>query len=389
MTEPLRVGLIGTGMMGIEHILNLLLSPDIRIVALSDPTPSSLAWARLALGQELPAGSAAPAVVRAILDRRRRMGVTGPAPEAAFYADAAAMLRETKLDAVIISSPNHTHRDVIEPLLGRDLHILCEKPLCSDLADAHRIARLAERHPGVFWVGMEYRYMPAVTTFVEDVRAGAVGRLVMLSLREHRFPFLPKVGDWNRFSRNTGGTMVEKCCHFFDLMRLVVGSEAVRVYCSGAMDVNHLDERYGGERPDIIDNSYTIVDFADGKRAMLDLSMFAEGAETQEELTAVGDKARLDVAMPEGELVLSPRVPWGTLKQPQRRLIPVDPAIEAAGSHNGATYFQHRAFIDAIRQGKPPEVSALDGLRAVEIGAAAELSAREKRAVDIEELRRR
>ncbi|PNB53342.1 oxidoreductase, partial [Pseudomonas sp. GW531-E2] len=89
--------------------------------------------------------------------------------------------------------------------------------------------------------------------------------------------------------------MVEKCCHFFDLMRLITGSEAVRVYCSGAMDVNHLAERYGGEPPDIIDNSYTTVDFANGVRALLDLSMFADGAENQEEITAVGDKARLDV----------------------------------------------------------------------------------------------
>jgi predicted dehydrogenase len=96
---------------------------------------------------------------------------------------------------------------------------------------------------------------------VEEVRGGSVGRLVMLTIREHRFPFLVKVGNWNRFSSNTGGTMVEKCCHFFDLMRLIVNAEPVRVYCSGAMDVNHLDERYGGRQPDIIDNSFTIVDF--------------------------------------------------------------------------------------------------------------------------------
>ena len=60
--------------------------------------------------------------------------------------------------------------------------------------------------------------------------------------------------------------------------------------------------------PDIIDNSYTTVDFADGTRAMLDLSMFAEGAENQEEITAVGDTARLDVLIPEGAIVRSPRV---------------------------------------------------------------------------------
>ena len=47
----------------------------------------------------------------------------------------------------------------------------------------------------------------------------------MLSIREHRLPFLQKVDDWNRFNKNTGGTLVEKCCHFFDLMRRIIGSE--------------------------------------------------------------------------------------------------------------------------------------------------------------------
>jgi predicted dehydrogenase len=210
----------------------------------------------------------------------------------------------------------------------------------------------------------------------------------MVSMREHRFPFLPKVGDWNRFARNTGGTMVEKCCHFFDLMRLITRSEAVRVYCSGAMDVNHLDERYGGERPDIIDNSFTVVDFADGTRALLDLCMFAEGAEHQEEISATGDIARLDVLVPPGELVWSPRAPLRAPKRVERELVSVDDAAMAAGSHHGATFHQHEAFAKAVRGEGPVEVTARDGLLAVAIGAAAEISAREGRAVQLRELDR-
>lgn len=41
--------------------------------------------------------------------------------------------------------------------------------------------------------------------------------------------------------------MVEKCCHFFDLMRLFVGANPVRVMASGAIDVNHKDEIYDGK----------------------------------------------------------------------------------------------------------------------------------------------
>jgi predicted dehydrogenase len=180
--------------------------------------------------------------------------------------------------------------------------------------------------------------------------------------------------------------MVEKCCHFFDLMRLIVQSEAVRVYCSGSMDVNHLDERYDGRAPDIIDNSYTVVDFANGVRASLDLCMFAEGSEHQEEIAAVGDKAKLEVFVPPGEIVFSPRVPLDAPKQVTREIIPVPAAALEAGAHFGATFYQHRAFLDAILNGAPIKVTADDGMKAVAIGAAAEISAREKRVVELAEL---
>ena len=85
----------------------------------------------------------------------------------------------------------------------------------------------AERHAGIVWVGMEYRFMRArrARSSRRCTRARS-GRLRMLAIREHRFPFLPKVGDWNRFARNTGGTLVEKCCHFFDLMNLIARQRA-------------------------------------------------------------------------------------------------------------------------------------------------------------------
>ena len=62
---------------------------------------------------------------------------------------------------------------------------------------------------------MEYRFKPALADMIARVDAGEVGRLHMLSIREHRFPFLQKVDDWNRFNKNTGGTLVEKMLSFF------------------------------------------------------------------------------------------------------------------------------------------------------------------------------
>jgi myo-inositol 2-dehydrogenase/D-chiro-inositol 1-dehydrogenase len=358
MGEILRYGLVGTGMMGVEHIQNLLVTPGVELVAIADPVESSRSAAKAAMGER-------------------------PVRE---YDNAESLAAAGGLDVVIVASPNHTHRAVLTPLFAAGVHILCEKPLATTLPDAQWIVAQAKASPKLFWTAMEYRFMPPVAEFIREVHEHKVGRLRMLSIREHRFPFLPKVGDWNRFAANTGGTMVEKCCHFFDLMRHIVKSEPVRIYCSGAMDVNHVGERYPAGVPDIIDNSYTIVDFANGVRAMLDLCMFADGAEEQEEITAVGGEARLDVFIPSGEIVHSPRVGFMNPKRVDRRRVEVDATALKAGSHHGSTFYQHQEFAKAIRTGHPPLVSAHDGLMAVAMGAAAELSAQEKRAVSMSEM---
>ena len=360
MPQVVRYGLVGTGMMGVEHLNNLAVTPGALVTAISDPVERSLGWARQALGDK--------------------------AEGVATFADGAALAASGLVDAVIVSSPNYTHRKVLEPLFDAGLPILCEKPLATTLDDARWVVEQASKSSAPFWTAMEYRYMPPAAEFIDEVHGGKVGTLRMLSIREHRFPFLKKVGDWNRFARNSGGTMVEKCCHFFDLMRFITKSEPVRVYCSGAMDVNHVDELYDGQRPDIIDNSYTTVEFANGVRAMLDLCMFADGAENQEEITAVGDKARLDVLIPEGAIVYSPRVGFMNPKQVERRVVGVDQTALKAGSHHGSTFYQHQRFIAAVRGEGLVEVSARDGLLAVAIGTAAEISARERRVVEMTEL---
>jgi myo-inositol 2-dehydrogenase / D-chiro-inositol 1-dehydrogenase len=354
--QTIRYGIVGSGMMAMEHIANIALTPGAVVTALADPVVSSLDRAAAAVDTPV-----------------------------ARFVDAAALAASGLCDAVVVASPNFTHAEVLKPLMAAGLHILCEKPLATTIDDARAAAAAAKDYGSVFWTGMEYRFMPPVTEYVRQIHDGRIGRLQMLAIREHRFPFLVKVGDWNRFSANTGGTMVEKCCHFFDLMRLIVGAEPVRVYCSGAMDVNHQDERYDGKKPDIIDNSFTTIDFSNGVRAMLDLCMFADGAEQQEEIAATGDKARLDCFIPAGELVHSPRVGFTWPKQATRQVVHTDAAALAAGHHHGSTFYQHQAFTAAVRGEGPVLVTADDGLRAVAMGLAAEMSAKEKRVVAMAE----
>ena len=358
----LDYAIAGAGMMGQEHIRNIALLDGARVSAIFEPDPAMRA-AALAL-----------------------------APGAA-AAESLGALLETGPGALLVASPNDLHaRQLGEVLRARPLPVLMEKPLYTDPADAPRMAALAEAAPAPVWVAMEYRYMPPIAALIAQAEE-ATGGIRMLTIREHRFPFLDKVGAWNRFSDRSGGTLVEKCCHFFDLMRLILRAEPVRIMASGGQDVNHLGELVDGRVPDIWDNAYVIVDFEGGARAMLELCMFAEGAKWQEEITAVGPAGKIEAKVPgptrfwpahlgpapAPQLIVSPRAPKG------ERLveIPVDPKLLEAGDHNGATFYQHARFAEVARGRGRVEVSLRDGIRAVEMGHAAQESAREGRAVTL------
>ena len=360
---PLRYGIIGCGMMGQEHLRNIALIEGASVAAIYEP------------------------------DADMRARASGFAPEAVFVDSVAQVVRHPDVTCLLIVSPNYMHLAQLEEIAAiRPLPILCEKPLFTDPADAPRLAALRAAYPAPIWVAMEYRYMPPVAHMIAEAPA-ATGGIKMLTIREHRFPFLEKVGDWNRFNRNSGGTLVEKCCHFFDLMRLIAGCDPVRVMASGGQSVNHLDESYGGEVPDIWDNAYVIVDFSSGMRSMLELCMFAEGARYQEEISAVGPKGKIEClvpgpgrfwpahlgAPPTPQVILSPRNPKG----PRVLEVPVDPTLLAAGDHNGSTFYQHQGFARVARSGSSPEVSLTDGWWAVAMGMAAQESAATGQAVDL------
>jgi myo-inositol 2-dehydrogenase / D-chiro-inositol 1-dehydrogenase len=363
MAEQVRYGIIGCGMMGQEHMRNIALLPEATVAAFYEPN----------------AGMAA--LAQAI------------APAAQSVGSVQELLAIPDLDCLLIVSPNFCHVAQMEEIAAtRPLPLLVEKPLFTDPDDAAKLAAFRDTYPAPVWVAMEYRYMPVIAEFLAKAK-DTTGGITQFSIREHRFPFLQKVGDWNRFNRYTGGTFVEKCCHFFDLMRLALGAEPIRVMASASQSVNHLSESYGGEKPDIIDSGYALVDFDNGARAMLELCMFAEGSAYQEELSAVGPVGKIEAFVPGpgrfwpahlgpapvAKLVTSPRNPQGPIVHD----IAVDPTLLDAGDHNGSTFYQHQRFLAVVRGEALPEVSLTDGWAAVAMGMAAQESARTGQAVEV------
>ncbi|XP_078173470.1 oxidoreductase family protein isoform X2 [Carex rostrata] len=249
-----------------------------------------------------------------------------------------------------------------------------------------QVVEAAKQRPEILvQVGLEYRYMPPVAKLIKVVKSGTLGHVKMVAIREHRFPFLVKVNNWNRFNINSGGTLVEKCCHFFDLMRLFAGANPVRVMASGAIDVNHKDEVYDGKVPDIIDNAYVIVEFDNGSRGMLDLCMFAEGSRNEQEISVVGDIGKGEAFVPESIVRVGMRK---TGRDGVTTIKPEDERIKYDGLHHGSSYLEHLNFLAAIRgQGSSgPPVNLHDGLLSVAIGVAGQLSIEKGCFVTIEEV---
>lgn len=357
MHETVRYGVIGTGMMGVEHLLNIQAVPGAVVTAIADTDAHS-----------------------------REVGRQHAGDDASVFEDHRQLLDSGRCDAVVVVTPNHTHREVVADVLATDLHALVEKPLCTTIEDCQDLIELeARRPPGVVtWVGLEYRYMPAAAELVRLVHDGAVGRPRMVAMREHRFPFLTKVGNWNRFRATTGGTLVEKTCHFFDLMNLIVGERPVRVMASGAQDVNHLDEVYDGRPADMLDNAFVIVDYPGGARALLDLCMFAEATQHQEEMSVVGSLGKVEALIPDGTIRIGRRGQHWIGGVEEYR--PVDPDVAHEGLHHGSSFLEHVHFLDAVRTGSPAEVTLDDGLWSVAMGVAAHRSIELGRPVDVSEL---
>jgi myo-inositol 2-dehydrogenase/D-chiro-inositol 1-dehydrogenase len=358
-----RYGIIGVGAMGREHAENLRFIEGATVTAISDPDEGSRNLAKSQIDNPV-----------------------------AVFTDHNELLNSGLVDAVIIATPNYTHVDVLKDALATSLHVFIEKPLCTTIEDCVKVIEWSKNRAGLVW--FEYRYMPPVHELISIVHEGGVGEVQQVTIREHREPFYPKVGNWNRFTEKTGGTLVEKCCHYFNLMDHIAQERPVRVFASGGQRVNFLDEVYEGKRADMLDSAYVIVEYSSGKRAMLDLCMFAENTIDKEHISVTGNAGKVESFLPSLELRHGKRSAVGNFKEwthdaskpkVESRKIWND-AIKYNGFHYGASYLEHVKFFNAIQGGKAPEVTLEDGLRSVATGLAAQKSIAEGRPVLMTEI---
>jgi predicted dehydrogenase len=366
--EPkLRFNVIGSGLNGMEHIRVTQMEGRAAIHGVFDTSARSMAAAQ--------------------------KSATHLAPDAKViaYDSLEAACNDPAVDGLVICTPNYSHLEVVRTAARSGKHILLEKPMATTIRDAYELTQIAAAHPAVFQIGLQYRYKPI---YVEAIHAAlerkTIGEIKTITILEHRVPFLDKVKQWNKFSQYSGGTLVEKCCHYFDLLNLFAGARPVSVYAVGSQAVNFIGFEYAGQKSDILDNAFVIVAYANGVRANFNLCMFAPMF--YEELVLCGDEGRLKAF--ENEDFLPDARPQTHLEilcgdhRPTVISHPCYPALIQGSGHYGATYFEHVNFINNIEGKETRTASALEGFWSVVVGAAAETSVKAGKPVLVNDLLR-
>ncbi|MEL7023381.1 MAG: Gfo/Idh/MocA family oxidoreductase [Pseudomonadota bacterium] len=359
-----RINVIGTGTIGQEHMRVSALTGRSLVNGIFDPAPESVDVALQNYAQ-----------------------LTDQTPKVFDSAEAAC--RDVECDALFICTPNHTHLDVLRVALESGKPIFVEKPMATTVADAIEMVRLADAYRSFVQIGLQYRYKaPYVQARHEALERGVLGDIKTVSMCEYRPAFLDKVGQWNKFSRYSGGTLVEKCCHYFDLMNLFAGSTAERVYASAGQAVNFVDFEIDGEHSDIDDHAFVVVDFANGVRASFTLNMFCPSF--REELILTGPMGKLQATETfdflKGQSAQSRVVIDHPEPLASRSMDVGYPDVVENSGHHGATWYEHLAFYDRL-EGKPTDsATPLEGLWSVLVATAAQQSARSGQPVLISEL---
>ncbi|MEM7334253.1 MAG: Gfo/Idh/MocA family oxidoreductase [Chloroflexota bacterium] len=359
-----RFNVIGTGINGQEHIANTLLEGRGEIYGVYDPNPGSIEGAKRRNEQ---------------YNGRKNLVV---------YDNLTQACNDSMVDGLIICTPNYTHIDIIREAVKSGKHIFVEKPMATTMADAYEMLQIAETYEAVFQIGLQYRYKAVYAeALYEILQRQTIGNVKLASIVEHRIPFLDKVNQWNKFSELSGGTLVEKCCHYFDLLNMVAQSRPASVYASSSQAVNFKEFEYDSRPSDIIDNALVIINYENGVRANFNLCMFSPMF--YEEFVICGDRGRIKAI--EHQSFQPNEGSKSTLEinleqhRPSRVSNPSYSNLISTSGHHGATFIEHINFINNIEGCATDTATAAEGFWSIVVGSAAQESAKTGQIVDINE----
>ncbi len=232
-------------------------------------------------------------------DRAVRSALALGLDPARSYADFAAMAaaeaaRPDGIEAVSIVTPNHVHAPAARAFLDAGIHVICDKPLTTTLAEARELAALARRSGLVFALTHNYTGYPMIRQARAMVRDGLLGELRVVQLEYAQDWMAEKIEDtgqkqaeWRSDPARSGagGCIGDIGTHAFHLAHFVTGLEAQEV-CA------QLTTFVPGRRLD--DDVQVLLRYRGGARGTLWASQVAVGNENEIRLRVFGTKGGLD-----------------------------------------------------------------------------------------------
>jgi predicted dehydrogenase len=150
--------------------------------------------------------------------------LVGLVPE---FDDWRTMLDSTPdIDGVIITTPNHTHTEPAVECMKRGYVLALEKPIAESPENCRLLLEAKRRYNARVVVGFVLRASPFYLKAREWIDAGRIGKVVTIQADELPHPLTTSVmmrGDWRRFRKTSGGSMLEKCCHDLDMLNWMAG----------------------------------------------------------------------------------------------------------------------------------------------------------------------
>ena len=327
----LRVGLVGLGMMGRNHLRVISTHPETILAAVADLDPDALEAATAGTG-------------------------------AAGYADPLTMIREAEIDAVVIAAPTTAHLPLALAAIERGLPVLVEKPLAGTNAEALEIVAAGKAKGVPIQVGHVERYNPAVLKLGELLRAGWLTKVFAIVSRRAG-PFPARIRDV--------GVTVDLATHDADMLSWIAGERPVRAYAE-------LAQRKHATHEDLL---FGLLHFPSGATGMLDVnwltpakrrSLAVLGEEGMFELDYLTQKltfTKSDLAHPQLIAGYAPTFAGDVLDIEVETHEPLKAQLDA--------------FVHAVRTGERPYVDGEDGAWAVRIATAMLEAASTVRPVDL------
>ncbi len=328
--QPVRVGVIGLGAMGRNHVRVLAELPEAELVAVADTNESA----------------------RADVARSRRI----PA-----YEDYHTMMESEALEAVAIALPTSLHEEAVTAAIDHGLHFLVEKPLAPTLESARRLAKMAANSDLITTVGHVERYNPVVTAAKRGVQAGELGRI--FQLRANRTGPLPeRIRDV--------GVVVDLATHDFDVVRFLTDQPIERVFaeCAQRMHSSHEDLFSG------------LMRFTDGTIALFDVNWLTPVKIREVKVIGEGGMYRVDLLSQDLFFYENSHVGYWS-DSTGRRGVSEGNMVKYRIDRSEPLRAELLSFIHAIRGADVSLVSLDDGVTAVALADAVKRSAQLHQAI--------